>query len=192
MSARINNGIGVIYFIEIKPYGLIKIGFTSRSPERRMVKSSAASLLGEKSARYAPYSIMGKGFIKGTRVTERCIHSQFSKSRYTGEWFLPDDDLVNFIEENSEKFDKRVCFNHEGNRISQSIKIDRNWRNLLLGKFDAACRELNLTKEEFGKIVCSAKLRKKIETSYGITVEQSMWISHQIESSLKKARRGKQ
>lgn len=81
----------MIYFVQLEmEEGPIKIGFTSSSMYRRL--DSVRSFL--------PWGIKTLGYMAGGKEEERELHKKFRKFRIRGEWFRPNDRLLDFIEEN--------------------------------------------------------------------------------------------
>jgi hypothetical protein len=81
---------GVIYFIQCRVTGLVKIGWTGRALSFRL----KALLLG------SPTPLDLVGCIRGTLTDERSIHWRFKADRAHGEWFRPSASLDQLIEEN--------------------------------------------------------------------------------------------
>lgn len=81
-----------IYFIQQGLSGPIKIG-VSANPSRRLVNLQVAN----------PFPLKIIGMIPGTVVEEEKIQKLFEKFRIQGEWFSPDEEIINFIKENCGK-----------------------------------------------------------------------------------------
>lgn len=79
----------MIYFIQEagNPAGPIKIGFTDRQPEERLQGIQALLLV--------KLSILK--VIEGGTAEEASLHRRFSSFRLQGEWFSPDQSLLDFI-----------------------------------------------------------------------------------------------
>lgn len=80
---RIKNATGYVYFIQGLCGGAIKIGF-SKNPEVRLKELQTGY----------PDTLTILLMIPGTEATERAIHRKFEASRLKGEWFRPDDYLI--------------------------------------------------------------------------------------------------
>ena len=81
-----------VYFIQPKQGGPIKIGM-SNDVQRRLDLFEPMN----------PYPLKCLGVIRtgGARL-EKSLHNQFQNSRLHGEWFGPTDDLLEYIESNTE------------------------------------------------------------------------------------------
>lgn len=82
----------MIYFIQESEPGRnrVKIGYTSKDDVgQRMRELQTAS----------PSSLSVLGVMEGEQVRERLIHALFSDRRIIGEWFEPNNLLMNFIKE---------------------------------------------------------------------------------------------
>jgi len=77
------NEKGFVYFIKNLNNGLMKIGYTTTSPERRFqqIKSIAKNLLGENCNLKLVY------FTNGSRKLEKKLHNKCKQNRVFGEWF---------------------------------------------------------------------------------------------------------
>ena len=80
---RIKKATGYVYFIQGLCGGAIKIGF-SKNPEVRLKELQTGY----------PDTLTILLMIPGTEATERAIHRKFEASRLKGEWFRPDDYLI--------------------------------------------------------------------------------------------------
>jgi len=80
---RIKKATGYVYFIQGLCGGAIKIGF-SKNPEVRLKELQTGY----------PDTLTILLIIPGTEATERAIHRKFEASRLKGEWFRPDDYLI--------------------------------------------------------------------------------------------------
>lgn len=78
---------GYVYFIQVREYGPIKIGFTSRDDRRRVHNIQIAS----------PFELVWLAQIVGSVALERELHRQFRADRLRGEWFRPSVALRDFI-----------------------------------------------------------------------------------------------
>lgn len=78
-----------VYFIRAVESGKIKIGFTSKLPERfTSIMTSCPE----------PVELLGS--IAGTLADEQALHVRFAHIRHVGEWFRGEHDLLDFIREN--------------------------------------------------------------------------------------------
>jgi hypothetical protein len=76
-----NNRAGYIYFF-VADSGLVKIGF-SQDPNRRVKQFGDGALIAT---------------IPGYLSTERAVHRRFEHLRCSGEWYEPDQELLDYIE----------------------------------------------------------------------------------------------
>ncbi len=83
---------GFVYFFQGECGGAIKIGY-SRDPEQRL-KSIQTGY---------PDTVKILLIIPGTEKAEKALHEQFEKSRLRGEWFKPDDYVIEEIEKLKQK-----------------------------------------------------------------------------------------
>ena len=75
-----------VYFIQQGDNGPIKIGY-SAEPEKRLQTLSTAS----------PYPLRILKTLKGGKSLEQELHIRFADHQLEGEWFAPDDDLLDFM-----------------------------------------------------------------------------------------------
>lgn len=122
----------MVYFIQStldpKP---IKIGFT------KSISSRFKNLQREFKD---PLIILGT--IPGGFKTEREIHEKFNSFRIYGEWFLPDQSILNFIEQN------------------KSVPIEDH-----TNKFDHLLPSVKRILTELGENIRLARLRRRISTA---------------------------
>jgi transcriptional regulator with XRE-family HTH domain len=78
--------VEMIYFVQYGYDGPIKIGY-AKNIRNRLAFLQVAS----------PFDLILIGQIEGDRSYERKLHRKFKKSRLTGEWFTPTDDLIEFL-----------------------------------------------------------------------------------------------
>ena len=86
----------MIYFIESQPieHKLVKIGFTDRSVSTRFKENQRAS----------PTKLKMIGFCEGDTAKDRHYRKKFDHLLFThptletSEWFLPNEELMRFIE----------------------------------------------------------------------------------------------
>jgi len=79
---------GYVYFIQGQCGGAIKIGY-SVCPEKRLKELQTGY----------PDTLVILLMIPGSEATEHTLHREFSASRLQGEWFRPDEYLLNKIKE---------------------------------------------------------------------------------------------
>lgn len=85
-----------VYFVQCQKTGWIKIGTS---------KSVVSRVLGLRSGRL-PVIVLG--LVHGDTTTEREIHRQFRNDRHFGEWFLPSEQLLEFIKDSTIRFDSTL------------------------------------------------------------------------------------
>lgn len=78
-----------IYFIQSGSAGPIKIGYTASSVGRRLATLQTAH----------PEKLTLLAHVAGDRAKEKALHSRFESHRLEGEWFNPDHEILNMIEE---------------------------------------------------------------------------------------------
>jgi hypothetical protein len=81
--------MGYVYFIYDSKY--IKIGFTNNLTARK--KSLQTS---------NPNKLIVLGYIFGNKFTEQELHKTFKQYHVHGEWFRPEQDLLDYINNNNE------------------------------------------------------------------------------------------
>jgi hypothetical protein len=86
----------MIYFVQVKPDGLIKIGTTIRLSVR------LAQLQIEHGAKFTVL-----GILDGSYADESALHRQFLSLRQQGEWFDPAPELLTFIADETRPWDGR-------------------------------------------------------------------------------------
>jgi len=79
-----------VYFLQCPASKRIKIGF-STTPWQRFETLSTA----------APVPLIWLGFVPGERSDERRIHDRFSEYRANREWFLPSEEILEWLAEHS-------------------------------------------------------------------------------------------
>ena len=81
----------MVYFISDGEY--IKIGYTKRKPDNRLKQLNT----GNNKKLYL------LGYIQGDKKKEKELHLKFNKYRIrqNGEWFLPSDELIEYINQNN-------------------------------------------------------------------------------------------
>lgn len=80
---------GYTYFIQSECGGPIKVGFTKGRPQQRLMELQTGS----------PLKLKLVGWMEGN--SEREVHAQLHWARLHGEWFLDDEWLIEFINENA-------------------------------------------------------------------------------------------
>jgi len=80
----------MIYFIQSKEFGAIKIGYTSGSVSKRIEDLQVGN----------PDQLLLVGTIPGGFADEKKVHYRFKDSRIRGEWFKDTHVLRNFIKDN--------------------------------------------------------------------------------------------
>lgn len=73
----------------------IKIGYTSQDIEKRLHQLNTGS----------DTNLYLLGYMQGNKEIEKQLHLKFGglRIRYNAEWFKPSDDLIDYINDNSEK-----------------------------------------------------------------------------------------
>lgn len=102
--------MSVVYFIQVKPNGPIKIGFTTGNVFLRVQTLQQSS----------PYELEWIGCFPGGRPEEAAAHSLLGGSRCRNEWFYPTAEVRAFIAEKCPDFDpiaKRDEIFHEEKRV---------------------------------------------------------------------------
>lgn len=84
---------GYVYFIQGQCGGAIKVGF-SVNPKLRLRELQTGY----------PDTLLILAIIPGTPHTEAVLHKKFEASRLKGEWFRPDDYVIQTIKELKEKY----------------------------------------------------------------------------------------
>lgn len=80
----------MIYFIqEDKQNGRIKIGYTSRNPEKRLSALQTGN----------PDKLVLLGTMKGDQRTERVLHKQLAQYNTSGEWFSPSREVLWLVDD---------------------------------------------------------------------------------------------
>jgi len=82
---------GIVYFIQAEIGGLIKIGYTIDLDKRLRTVQAHSSV---------PAKVIGT--MRGSYEIEQEIHSKFASFRKHGEWFVPSDSLLSFIDFHNE------------------------------------------------------------------------------------------
>lgn len=109
---------GFLYAIQMQipmhPIWPVKIGFTTDPDRRRQAYPNG------------PFVMDWIGCWEGTIGDEAAAHKQFAKHRLLGEWFIPTDDLVSFIEGSIAMDEVRGAFDAlvEENRIGNEERYE--------------------------------------------------------------------
>jgi hypothetical protein len=74
----------MIYFIQVRGGGPIKIGFTQNHPRSRFVKMQSD----------CPFELEMLGAVPGSVAEEKAIHAELQDSKTQGEWFLPNEAVM--------------------------------------------------------------------------------------------------
>ncbi len=87
--------LGHLYFLQVAPFGPVKIGWTSGCVTTRMRALQQAS----------PYEIKWLGIAELPRSAEKDAHRVLSAYHLRGEWFHPTPGVMAFVERVSAAFD---------------------------------------------------------------------------------------
>lgn len=79
----------MIYFIQAEDGGPVKIGYTGSSVKSRLTTLQVSSS--------KKLNVLAK--IRGSKTFEKHLHNKFDHLRISGEWFKPEQELLNFIAE---------------------------------------------------------------------------------------------
>ncbi len=79
--------MGKIYFIQQNDNGPIKIGYTNNDIASRLYELQSAN----------PVKLKILGSFPGGPKDEKEIHKKFKKYKLLGEWFSPDEELIEYI-----------------------------------------------------------------------------------------------
>ncbi|HEX3747627.1 MAG TPA: GIY-YIG nuclease family protein [Bryobacteraceae bacterium] len=91
-----NQRFGVVYFLRESSIGLIKIGFTSGDPQKRLVNVANA----------LKATVKWVGYFRAQAVEEIAAHQRFRHLHVRNEWFRPEAELLKWMEEMSPIFDE--------------------------------------------------------------------------------------
>lgn len=112
MSSMINDGF--VYFFTNGEN--IKIGFTKNSVEKRLKQLNTGN----------DYQLYCLGYFQGTQKEEKSLHRKFSnfRIRNNGEWFYPDDTLLDYLNKINEKENVYICKNELfNNKVMALLKV---------------------------------------------------------------------
>lgn len=101
--------MSVVYFIQVEPFGPIKIGTTKGNVAIRMRALQQTS----------PHILKWIGCFAGDQKDELTAHDQLKNSRARGEWFYPTKEVLDFVEMKSPNFSEENILNQifrEGER----------------------------------------------------------------------------
>jgi hypothetical protein len=106
---------GSIYFIQAEPDGLVKIGWTTRPPERRIKEIQL----------YSPVNLVLRATIPRVfKALELELHHQFADNLSHGGWFEPHPDMPNVMVN-----DQRTGLGRQADDPSESL-LDAMLRKL--------------------------------------------------------------
>lgn len=88
----------MIYFIEAQGVGMIKIGYSAKNSDKRIVLFQTGS----------PVRLLKLALIDGDLEEEHRLHCHFYELWSHGEWFRDGPDLRDFIETEAEPWDRTV------------------------------------------------------------------------------------
>lgn len=108
----------MIYFIQNEVTRNIKIG-TSSNPEKRLQSLQTASA----------ENLVILGIIDGGVQEEKKLHIMFAQHRLRGEWFLENDELVDYIKEDNIEFIPNISSHPEYGVVEyyRQICISGQW-----------------------------------------------------------------
>lgn len=89
-SAPLAERVNVVYFIQPRDGGRIKIG-TTRNLKQRLADLNLAS----------PIELIVRGTVRGGKELERKLHERFDSFRAHSEWFEPDQSILDWIASNA-------------------------------------------------------------------------------------------
>lgn len=88
-----------VYFVQaVATEGLIKIGLTSRPPNKRLQDLMA----------HSPVPLVPLGLMPGGRDKEAAIHCRFLSLHSHAEWFRPDPELLRYIDEKASPWPEKL------------------------------------------------------------------------------------
>lgn len=126
----------MIYFIQARPSGHVKIGYTGNDPARRLAALQTGSP--------EPLSLLGS--IDGGIEAEKALHARFAEHRLRpdGEWFAPADEVMTAIGEMlTPEPDYPVLFGKTIRSVYLAGKITRTtWRDTIAPGW-SECRSWN-------------------------------------------------
>lgn len=102
---------GKVYFISDMKN--IKIGYTANSIEKRIKQLSTGS----------PDKLYCLGYIHGDKQKEHELHVLFeqNKIRNNGEWFIPSQELIDYINKNNQM--ENVWIDYDNGEINKYLAI---------------------------------------------------------------------
>ncbi len=128
--------IGHLYFLQVAPFGPVKIGWTSGCVTARMRAIQQSS----------PYEIKWLGVAELPKSSEKDAHKTLAAYHLRGEWFYPTPDVMAFVEHISAAFDIQGYIEFYF-RPSLQSRLRRliNYRSKIR---DIVCEEANLAHGE--------------------------------------------
>ncbi|WP_045368451.1 GIY-YIG nuclease family protein [Methyloceanibacter caenitepidi] len=94
--------IGNLYFLQVTPFGPVKIGWTSGVVYYRMKQLQYAS----------PHELKWLGAKEATQRAEESAHKLLAEYCIRSEWFHPTPEVMNFITETVGDFDEAAYVEH--------------------------------------------------------------------------------
>jgi hypothetical protein len=88
IEKKATNNNSYVYFIGNKKEGIVKIGHTTRNPEKRLADLQT----------YSPFKLFLLGFAIAKIDAEKKYHRKFNKYRKHGEWFFLSEDIKREIQ----------------------------------------------------------------------------------------------
>lgn len=122
-----------VYFIQVVPFGPIKIGYTSGNIALRMKALQQTS----------PHELKWIGSFSGGRKDELAAHRLLAASKLRAEWFHPTREVLDFIQEKSPNFSGKKFHDDifmEAERALVKSVLPR-WKNATLGPREIILRE---------------------------------------------------
>jgi hypothetical protein len=107
----------VVYFVQARTLGLIKIGYSKGNPWIRVNTIRTCS----------PDIIDPIGIERGGRRREIHLHARFTHIRVRGEWFLPDPELLDYIKDNAVGFPADPWDSPSRKSEKESRNLDHIW-----------------------------------------------------------------
>lgn len=121
----------MIYFFEALDNSRIKIGFTGRHPDHRR-----KALQLEQKMQLIPL-----GYMNGDKAAEKLLHGRFADHRITGEWFIPNPELREFIRENAKSLE--AVDDYSDDFIVTTVRIPASMYEAVVGAASINRRSIN-------------------------------------------------
>lgn len=86
---------GHLYFLQVEPFGPVKIGWTTGCVSIRMKAIQHSS----------PHELKWLGAVEGPRSMETWAHRKFAAHRVRNEWFNPTPEVMAFVKQSVGNFD---------------------------------------------------------------------------------------